>query len=254
MESNALLIRAASGFEKLMSSTPVGAVLKDSTVAQVSAAIYYQSNVLANIMSSKKMSNIFSTLIFDQAEKDFGSYIDAQANIKRKQFHHVYEWDKAGNKAARLFKLNKINVQDMSFSISYDFLPSRSMVPAENSKRRHVFVNKASVMEEGVALKISPRHAERLVFSIDGNMVFLKPGQSVVVSKPGGVGVKDSFKTIYRLYFKGNLISESIKRSGFAGALMAELRKSLNLPAYIKRISYSFSPGMVARDARAAVL
>ncbi len=35
---------------------------------------------------------------------DFGNYIDALARSKPKSLHHVYEWQRAGNKTARLFK------------------------------------------------------------------------------------------------------------------------------------------------------
>lgn len=253
MESNTALLKAASGLERLIVNSKSGPVFKDTTVAQVSAAIFYQSHVLANLQNSKRLSTIFGSMVMDQIEKDFGNYVDAQARVKPKTYHHVYEWGNAGNQESRLFKLNKTDVDNMSFKVSYDFLPSKSFVPSSNGDRRHVFVNKARVMEQGKQLRISPRSAERLVFEIEGNAVFLAPGQSVLVTRPGGAGVKDSFKTVYKLFFTGNLVSDSIKRSGFHRVLPQEIKKFLKLPAGIKRISYSFSPVMLANQARMAV-
>jgi len=104
LDSSVLLIQAASGLEKLMYGTK-GGVLKDSTVAQISAFIYYEAQVVAKLTNNKAFQNKFKTVIFDQIDKDFGDYIDAQSRVKPKQLHHVYEWDKIGTKEARLFKL-----------------------------------------------------------------------------------------------------------------------------------------------------
>jgi len=50
--------------------------------------------------------------------------------------------------------------------MNYEFLPSRSMVPAPKGKRRHMFMNKAEVMEQGKPLVIRPKNSDRLVFEI----------------------------------------------------------------------------------------
>jgi hypothetical protein len=65
---------------------------------------------------------------------------------------------------ARLFKLSKISQYGLIFKINYDLKDSKSFVPSSKSKRRHVFIKKASVMEDGVPVVIRPRSAERLVF------------------------------------------------------------------------------------------
>jgi hypothetical protein len=83
--------------------------LKDSTVAQISAAVFYQSNVMAKMISDKDVQRKFTKVIFQQIEKDFGLYIDSQARSKPKQLHHVYEWKKIGTPTARLFDLKLID-------------------------------------------------------------------------------------------------------------------------------------------------
>ena len=71
MESSTLLIQAASGLERFMTGTKTTS-LKDSTVAQVSAAVFYQANVMAKLVSDKDVQRRFTKVIFEQIQKDFG--------------------------------------------------------------------------------------------------------------------------------------------------------------------------------------
>lgn len=246
-----MLVQAASGLERLMVKGQDG-IIKESIVAQISALIYYQSHVLNSLTGNPAFSNKFKTVIFNQIEKDFGEYIDAKARIAPKTLHHVYEWNRAGNKTYRLFKLNKINAADLSFNISYEFLPSKTF-SGTKSKRKHVFVNKAAVMEEGKPLVVSPKYAERLVFDVNGYTVYMPKGKSVYISKPGGVGVKNSFTSAYNLFFTGNLVNLSIKKSGFQRLFNSSITRALRAPADVKRVKYSFSPNSLRSQANFAV-
>ena len=252
MASNDLLIKAASGLEKFMLGAQTQSI-KDSTVAQVSAAIYYQSQVMANFVSNPKVHSKFSSIVFNQIKNDFGAYIDAQARIKPRSLHHVYEWKKAGSSSARLFKLKKISQIGFSVQFDYEFTMSKSSVPSSNSKKRYVFANKASVMEAGMPIKIAPRSAERLVFEHNGYTVFMPKGASVTVRRPGGSGVKNSFYLYYSRFFGGNLVNESIRKSGFHKIFGGAIAKSLNLPSDIKRVKYSFSPNTVRAQSISAI-
>ena len=127
MESNVALLQASSGLEKLMAGSK-GTHLQDTTVAQISAALYYQSNVIAKLMKNQGFKNKFQSMIYDQIDKDFGEYIDAQARMKPKSLHHVYEWKQTGQDSARLFKLSKLSKDGLSFQIGYDFKLSKSNV------------------------------------------------------------------------------------------------------------------------------
>jgi len=133
-----MLVQAASGLERMMYANQNGP-LKDSTVAQISAFVYYEAAVLSRLTTNPQFKALFTKTMFDQINTDFGNYIDALARSKPKSLHHVYEWKRAGNKTARLFKLNKISEDGLSFRVNYEFLPSRSMVPGPTSKRRHQF-------------------------------------------------------------------------------------------------------------------
>ena len=106
-----MLLQAASGLERLAvgSNSRDKTVFKDSTVAQVSAYVYYEANVIAKLTGNKAFQNKFSKTIFTQINKDFPEHIDSQARVKPKSFHHVYEWKKTGDSSSRLFKLNKLS-------------------------------------------------------------------------------------------------------------------------------------------------
>jgi len=251
LESNALLIQATAGLEKTMRGIQAGP-LKDSTVPQISAILYYQANVLGSLTESKVFKEKFKSIIFTQIMKDFGNYVDALARTRPKSFHHVYEWKRVGDESSRLFTLNMIDGQGTSFNIGYSFKPSTSLVPNNTGDRRHVFVNKARVMESGQPLVISPRSAQRLVFDANGNKIFMPKGKSVFIKSPGGPSVKNQFQMAYRKFFTGPLVNLSIKRSGFQNAFNIALTKAMQAPLAIKRIQYSFSPNAVRSMAQAS--
>ena len=247
-----MLIQAASGLERMMHANQSGP-LKDSTVAQISAYVYYEAAVVSKLTTNKSFQNAFGRMMFDQINLDFGNYIDALARSKPKSLHHVYEWKKTGNKTARLFKLNKTEQIGLSFGIDYNFLPSKSMVPASNGRRSHVFVNKASIMEKGNPLVIRPKNAERLVFQIDDETVFMPKGASVTVKRPGGSAARNQFTLAHSRFFSGNLVNDSIKRSGFQKLFNSSMTKALRVPLNIKKVQYSFSANTIRSQADSAL-
>lgn len=254
MTSETVALQAASGLVNLMAGQPVSGAIKDSTVAQISAALYYKTNVLAKLTSNLGFQQLFNKTLYNQIEKDFGEYIDAKARTNPKSFHHVYEWGRTGDTDARLFKLNKVSELGLSLKINYELLNSKSFVPSSNSKRRHVFVNKASIMEEGKTVVISPRYSERLVFDVNGYTVFMPKGQSVTVTKPGGVATKNSFLSSYKYFFTGQLVNMSIKKSGFQKIFNSKMTKALSVPVQIKTVKYKYSANSIANEADAALI
>ena len=250
-----MLVQAASGLERMMYANQKGP-LKDSTVAQVSAYVYYEAAVLSKLTTNAGFKSLFTKTIFDQINIDFGNYIDALARSKPKSLHHVYEWKKTGSKTGRLFKLNRVNDSglSLSFKMNYQFLPSRSMVPTSNSKRKHMFPNKASVMEAGKPLVIRPKNAQRLVFEYEGETIFMPKGKSVTVKRPGGSAATNQFDLHYSRFFSGRLVNDSIKRSGFQRIFNLGISKALKVPSNIKKVQYSFSPNTIRSQADAALI
>ena len=256
MESSGVaLLQAASGLERLMAGSAAAGVLKDSTVAQVSAFLYYQANVAANLTSNKSFQQLFQKTLFTQIDKDFGMFIDSQARTKPASLHHVYEWNKTGNMNARLFKLNKIDSLGLSFKIDYDFKLSKTSVPSKNRKQksRYVFANKALIMEKGMPIIIRPKSSERLVFEIDGQAIFMPKGKSVTVKSPGGKASTNQFDLAYSRYFSGPLVSNSIKSSGFQNLFGTKFEKAMKVPSSISKVRYSFSPGTIRAQADSAL-
>ena len=251
MDYSIPLVQASSGLRSLMTQSK-GKVLEESLVAQVSAYVYYNSQVISKLSANAAFKNKFREVIFNQIDKDFGEFIDSQARVKPRSLHHVYEWRQVGDSSARLFKLNKFNQDGLGFSVSYEFMPSKTFASAEGN-RRHVFVNKASVMEAGMPLKIAPRHSKRLVFETNGYTVFMPEGASVTVKRPGGVGVKNSFMMTYSRFFKSNLVNISIRNSGFQQLFNNSMTRALKLPAEIKTVKYSFNPNTISIQADAAL-
>jgi hypothetical protein len=254
LDSSVALIQASSGLERLMAGTAPG-ILKDSTVAQISAFLYYDAMVLSKLTANDEFKNLFKTTIFNQIEKDFGNYVDAQARVKPKSLHHVYEWNKAGVPTARLFNLYTIGTNGLSFKINYNFKLSKSPVPSKDKKqkKKYVFANKADVMEAGMPIVIRPRSAERLVFEMDGETVFMPKGSSVTVGKPGGSQASHQFSLSYGRFFGGPLVNSSIKSSGLQRIFNSKITKALSLPMNIRKVQYSFSAGKIRLQADAAL-
>lgn len=256
MESNVALLSAASGLERLMIGAPQNGIIKDSTVAQISAFLYYQANVVAKIESNSAFKKLFSETIFNQIEKDFAEYVDAKARISPKSLHHVYEWNKVGKPESRLFKLNMLSAPGLSFKLNYELKLSKTSVPSQNIKQRkkYIFAKKASVMEAGKPLIISPRASERLVFQMNGMTVFMPKGASVTVRRPGGAASTNQFGLAYSKFFSGSLVSNAIKSSGFQKIFNTGMMSALKLPSEIRKIQYSFSPNIIREEADQALL
>lgn len=252
MDNSPLLVQAASGLQRGMLGTD-GSILKDSTVAQISAAIYYQANVIAKLTTNKQFQTKFRTVLFKQIQKDFGEYIDAQARMNPSSLHHVYEWKRVGSPSDRLFKLNIMSTDGLGFRLRSEFKASKFAVPSSFGKSRYVFSNKAAVMEAGLPLIIRPRNAKRLVFEIDGEVIRMPVGKPVTVRKPGGGKASGRFQISYARFFTSNLVNLSIKKSGFQKTFNADLTKALKIPMDIKRVKYSFSPNTVNMQAESAL-
>ena len=248
-----MLLQAASGLERLMGENKNNAVLQDSNVAQISAYLYYQANVIALLEQNQAFKDKFKNILFTQIEKDFGFYIDSQARIKPKSLHHVYEWGKIGSPTARLFRLNSIGAPGISFKLDYEFLDSKTYVPHNKSNKKYKFAKKAMVMERGTPVIISPRGSKRLVFEVNGYTVFMPKGASVVVKSPGGGASTHRFTLAYNKFFTGQLVNESIKKSEFQKIFNLSMAKAMQIPGNIKKVQYSFSPSAIKSQANSAL-
>jgi hypothetical protein len=253
LESSVALLQAASGLERLMVHNKNAGILKDSNVVQISAMLYYKASVISKLETNKSFIKKFHNMIFDSLTNEFGNYVDAKARVKPKSLHHVYEWDKAGSPVARLFKLRIINSNTLSFKLDYFFIPSKTFASNNTSKKKYKFPNKASIMESGIPVTISPRSSKRLVFEINDEVVFMPEGASVIVRNPGGKAAKNQFTLAYSHFFSGPLAGQAIKKSGFHRIFGSAMQKALATPSNIKTVQYTFSPNSIRSQADASL-
>jgi hypothetical protein len=124
----------------------------------------------------------------------FEEYMDARARQSPSSYHHVYEFDRTGDKSARLFKGTVTNSNDGAV-ITYKF------TQAKNSNREgHEFPNKAETMEKNDPIMIYPKNAKYLQFRLDSGK-FVK-SEGVYVRNPGGPEVTNSFEKTFDNFMK----------------------------------------------------
>jgi hypothetical protein len=133
-------------------------------------------------------------------------YVDASARSNPKALHHIYEWYQAGSPKSRLYDFD-YTVSNIGISFKSNFKQSTTFANGSSVP----FYNKAKIMEEGMAVTISPKKSNVLAFEVDGEMVFTS--QDVTVDNPGGTQVAGSFERVvdefFGLYFKQSFLKAS---------------------------------------------
>ena len=134
------------------------------------------------------------------------AYVDVSAKGNPRALQHVYEWYQTGSPNARLFDLD-YTVSNLGLSINSTFKQSRTLREDSNEP----FYNKASIMERGVPVTITPKKSSVLVFEEGGETIFTK--NPITVRSPGGDEVRGSFeKTVDEFilrYFKQSFLRAS---------------------------------------------
>lgn len=174
---------------------------------------------------SKKLNNVigYSNGFFDGVEMErlqfnrilggytaeaLGYYIDSKARTNPNMLHHVYEWNKVGDRGSRLFTFN-VNATKGNILFIGKFLTSKSI----SSTSSEPFPNKAEVMENKIAITIEPKNSDVLAFEDEGEMVFT--ASSIYIANPGGDEVAGSFGRVvdefFSSYFTNSVLSPVIK-------------------------------------------
>lgn len=251
--SSTALEVATAGLERLMKGTkPSGNIDHKGLVPKIASIVYYQSSVMSEIFDSNSVKQLYLDTLFNQINKDLSLYIDMQARSKPKELHHVYEWGKTGVPISRLFKLNKLNSQGYNLIFGIELRQSRTSVPNKFNKK-YIFKNKAFVMESGKAVTVTPRQSNRLVFEIDGNVIFMPPGKPVRIANPGGKFVEGSLEKHYKKFVSGGLLLASIEKSGVKKKIQRIVYKAMKTPAIIKSTAYSYSPSAIKNAAKSSL-
>lgn len=212
-----------------------GMIKDNGSVSKIAAALYYKAASLDYLVNSSLTQKTVKSRIFNQINKDFSFYVDAQARSHTSRLHHVYEWKRAGDPSGRLWSLDMTPSTGYNMSLSYSFKQSRSTVPNTRSLKKYVFKEKARIMEYRIPVVIKPKAASvRLAFEgRNGNLVVLPKGQSVRVKNPGGNNVYAGFGRTYERFFKGSMVLESIEDSKVKNSVTRATRNATKVPTLV---------------------
>jgi hypothetical protein len=198
--------------------------------------------------------NEMSGLIGDIARVSLYNFVDASARINPKRLHHVYEWNKIGNRNHRLYYVTDPIVgrayRGKTFiTMNVNFLNSKTRVPPAGFpyERAHVFKLKAEIMEKGKSLKIFPKRGRFLVFlhpdaigkrgrKAKNDFVF---ATKVTVKHPGGKLAKNGFKETLSAFYAVDIQSKIVNNSLVKG-LERQLARSIKGVAFNRASGRTF--------------
>lgn len=136
------------------------------------ADIVSSYSYLLRELNMSKFTQYLGHAVHRVADRRFNVYMTEN----REQHKHMFEWGtKGATPGSRLWKTIYI---PQSKTLTYEFLPSRRLVPAadEHTKYRHKFREKAAAMEEAPVVTIAPRDSEYLRWR--------EGGEEVIAHKP----------------------------------------------------------------------
>ena len=176
------------------------------------------------VNGAEQNEQYFNNQLAEIIKEAFYKYVDSVARLESDRLHHIYEWEQTGVDSARLFRIEAFSGRQ-SIRFVTEFMQSTSTSPSANEP----FVDKASVMEAGTMVTITPRGEGPLVFEgDDGEMVFTN--EEVTIDNPGG-NVAGQFAATAREFFTNYLDQ----------ALLRELIKELQNPV---EFAQGWSKGM----------
>jgi hypothetical protein len=188
---------------------------------QMNNLVKYSVGFLDGVQKGKP---IFLKAVGEGTKEILESFIDVNARVNPESLHHVYEWYQTGSPEARLFDIVCV-VTSTGLSFNSTFSQSRSVREGSSEP----FYDKATIMENGVPVKISPKNADRLVFDVDGRTVFTS--NTVRVDEPGGGATTGGFKNVFDMFFE-RYFQQSFLQSANMRKMFSEVSGySASLPA-----------------------
>ena len=187
-------------------------------------------------LSSQAVLTALGDAIFTVGATAFKKALDLEAKANPKKYHHIYEWNKVGNKSASLYFLYKEYNTGHSLIIKPGFIQSRTQVPiarellspgktGKTVAAKHIFRDKASIMESGKPIIYRTRKATPIPEG--GQIKFVAAGSIIRNYSPGGKNVKGSFEKFYQNWFSTK-VNSAINSSGIMDKIDEEVAKVLN--------------------------
>ena len=137
----------------------------------------------------KKFTKTLQEAVYRVVDRRFTAYMIAN----REEYKHVFEWN--SNKP--------LWVTEMVYDFAgYTFLPSRKLVPVTlpHTKYRHVFREKARVMEEAPSVVIAPVKSKYLRWR-GANGEEVKSYKAIQVDKVAGGKYENAFQNAFLLFW-----------------------------------------------------
>lgn len=174
---------------------------------KVLALSTYDSLILENLyinpINKQKINRGAAFLI----KNYFNTYMDMRARQTPTAYHHVYEFNKVGDPSSRLFSANINSTPDGTAMITYSFTQAK-----EPNKDGYPFPEKASVMESGETITITPKQGKYLKYQLkDGTFV---TSEKSIVENPGGPEVAGSFEKTFS-WFMANQANVVLQKFRF---------------------------------------
>lgn len=197
------------------------------------------ANVIDSVSATVKSNSNINDLVKNANVLITGEFVLHMSRAVVEQplkFGHMYEWGALGDPSARLWQ-HKLRGHGAMRQLTFNFKASQKSVPVApilasiGVKRNHIFTMKASVMELGLPVSISPVLAKALVFEVkevkrgasytgfanvkDG-IVFHKG--TIRISKAGPQEAWGSFTREFNSWFRSGIPEELIKTKFKNGA------------------------------------
>ena len=187
-------------------------------------------------LSSPKVLEELANAVFTIGSKGFIKAMNLEAKANPKAYHHIYEWGKLGNTTQKLFILYRQNTAGGKLVIRPGFKQSKTKVPVDPTltmpgktgktvASRHVFRDKASIMESGKPIIYRAR--KPLPIPDGGQIRFVAAGTVIKNYYPGGRQVKGSFEKFFNYWFNTKL-DAVINASGIIQSIDNETAKVLS--------------------------
>lgn len=213
--------------------------------------------------------------VFTIAAIDFTKRINSKAMGNKKTYHHLYEWKNVGVLSEKLFRIDRTSVAGGNLQIQSRFLKSERKVPVhptlkrrnpKTGKRveeRHIFWNKAQVMEYKLPIKpYAAFDAQALAIhklnvrkKNPKHILFIRPPRTSAPKNPGGKFTTQAFTKFYKEYFsKATNINNAISSSGYIKSLEKAIARSfresgnpgVNVRKAIREVSLTYSKGLTS--------
>jgi hypothetical protein len=149
----------------------------------------------------------FAKSIGRDAIEIFKDFVDQNARVDERMYHHIYEWYQTGSPEARLF-----DVEYVEYDGGLTFNGRLSQSKTLQSGSTTPFYNKAEIMENGIPVTIKPTRAKVLSFNIEGEQVFTP--NAVDIQNPGGTHQLHAFEHIFDLFFKQHFTQSVLELTG----------------------------------------